>query len=254
MYNQIVRKFNQFHAVYDEYQTFYEFCKQISTAYKMRNSALRGNFCLLFRRNTLLKLVKLHHMCDWNAAWRMIPRFCSASSHLLFELCVDASGEIRTVSPVLFVKWRKHAYFNAWNILYAVRPVGGLAWYTDAHITAHACCISNFILLFVHVQCTQPATFAMMTMQLWYHWHNRLQAHRTFTTWVSIASATAISNTYSEQYDSVTHFISFGWNFSGIFLSSFWRNFKQKFKLRANISTFFTYSHWVYNFTEFAFR
>lgn len=169
----------------------------------MRNSAMRGNFCLLFRRNTLLKLVKLHHMCDWNAAWGMTPRFCSASSHLLPELCVDASGEIRTVSPVLFVEWRKHAYF----MKYIVCSATGGRISLIHRCTYNSACLLHFQFYFVIRSCTQPATFATMTMQLWYHWHNRLQAHRTFPTWVSIASATALGNTYSEQYDSVTHFI-----------------------------------------------
>lgn len=146
----------------------------------MSNSALRRNRC---RQNQKLKLRKLHTTCA--IGMQRGERHCPNA--------VDANGEIRTVSPVWFVEWRKRAHLS-----YAVRPVGGLAWYTDARLTAHALA---FAILFCYsfIYASQPATFAVAMMQFWYHWHNRLQAHRTFTTWAFIASATAMSKTHSNN-------------------------------------------------------
>lgn len=209
-----------------------------------------------------MNLRKLHLICDRNAAWGMTSRFIL---HLAIYCpnFVDASGEIRTVSPDFCSLDDVSVHILvAWNVLYAVRPVGGLAWYTDACINAHALAFS--ILFYYSFICSHiyngddaiVISLAQSTSGASHIYH--LSFYR-----ISFSNKQYIR----EQYDSVTHFISFELNFSGIFIFSIFFSDEiwsknsncEQIKLLRFFLFFFMYSilymfNWVYNFTEFAFR
>lgn len=133
-----------------------------------------------------------------------------------------ASGEIRTVSP-------QH---DDVGMDWAGGRISSIKL-ADAHALA-----ISFQLVFV--QCNR----LVMTMQLWYHWHNRLQAHRICHSCVS-PTVTTIYSTKSIQFSSST-FIEF-WYFHKVDKEFFTERERER-ERNEELDEF----DWVFNFKRIA--